>query len=52
MVKVTVIAFLDVDDLWSDNKLHSQVGYLTKHPEVGIVQGLIQQMEWEKQKVK
>ena len=44
-----VIAFLDVDDLWSDNKLHLQVDYLAKHPEVGIVQGLIQQMEWDRQ---
>ncbi|MBD2482576.1 glycosyltransferase [Planktothrix sp. FACHB-1365] len=40
-----VIAFLDVDDLWSDNKLKLQANYLADHPSVGIVQGLIQQMK-------
>lgn len=38
------LAFLDVDDLWGDSILHRLVGYLEAHPEVGIAQGLIQQM--------
>ncbi|MBD3561475.1 glycosyltransferase family 2 protein, partial [Planktothrix sp. FACHB-1355] len=40
-----VIAFLDVDDLWSDDKLKLQANYLANNPSVGIVQGLIQQMK-------
>jgi GT2 family glycosyltransferase len=37
------IAFLDVDDAWSPDKLLSQSGYLLSHPGVDIVQGLIQE---------
>ncbi|MCL1467396.1 glycosyltransferase family 2 protein [Argonema galeatum] len=40
-----VIAFLDVDDLWSDDKLKLQADYLANNPSVEIVQGLIQQMK-------
>lgn len=40
-----VIAFLDVDDLWSDDKLKLQANYLANNPSVEIVQGLIQQMK-------
>lgn len=43
--KGDVIAFLDSDDLWSDNKLKLQVSYLAENPTVEIVQGLIQQMQ-------
>ena len=39
------IAFLDVDDLWARNRLSSQINYLTTHPAVDIVQGLIQDLE-------
>ncbi|MTJ55296.1 glycosyltransferase [Anabaena sp. UHCC 0253] len=38
------IAFLDVDDIWSDDKLKVQGNYLADNTSVEIVQGLIQQM--------
>ena len=34
-----LIAFLDVDDLWSVNKLNRQAEYLLANPTVEIVQG-------------
>lgn len=40
-----LIAFLDVDDLWSDNKLDLQTAYLRANPTVEVVQGLIQNMQ-------
>lgn len=39
-----MIAFLDVDDLWSVHKLDLQTTYLKANPTVEIVQGLIQMM--------
>ncbi|WP_066345787.1 glycosyltransferase family A protein [Geminocystis sp. NIES-3708] len=39
------ITFLDVDDLWAENKLNNQVKYLLTNPTVDIVQGLIQKMK-------
>lgn len=39
-----LIAFLDVDDLWSDHKLNLQTAYLKANPTVEIVQGHIQTM--------
>ncbi len=39
------IAFLDVDDLWEEGVLTEFADYLIAHPQVGIVQGLIQQMQ-------
>lgn len=31
------IAFLDADDLWTEDKLKLQIGFLESHPEVGMV---------------
>lgn len=38
------IAFLDVDDLWSPNKLKTHLAVLLAQPEISIVKGLIQEM--------
>jgi uncharacterized protein (DUF1919 family) len=40
--KGDAIAFLNAGDLWTRHKLTNQVVYLESHPEVEIVQGLIQ----------
>lgn len=40
-----MIAFLDVDDVWSANNLNRQAAYLRANPTVEIVQGLIQNMQ-------
>ncbi|MTJ50057.1 glycosyltransferase family A protein [Dolichospermum sp. UHCC 0259] len=45
--KGEAIAFLDVDDLWDKGVLTEFADYLVAHPQVGIVQGLIQQMQME-----
>ncbi|NOY98884.1 MAG: glycosyltransferase family 2 protein [Chloroflexi bacterium] len=39
-----IIAFLDSDDLWSDQKLELQLERLTNNPHVGIVLGYTQQV--------
>ncbi|MFM6154955.1 MAG: glycosyltransferase, partial [Sphaerospermopsis kisseleviana] len=45
MAKGEVITFLDVDDIWLEDKLKVQVDYFANNPSVEIVQGLIQQIE-------
>jgi glycosyltransferase involved in cell wall biosynthesis len=40
-----VIAFLDVDDLWPQNTLKSQLNCLASNPSVDVVQGFIQKMQ-------
>lgn len=40
----TMIAFLDVDDSWSKNKLRIQTAHLQANPAIEIVQGLIQRV--------
>lgn len=42
LARGNLIAFLDVDDLWSSNKLNLQAEYLLANPGVEIVQGHIQ----------
>ena len=46
LAKGNVIAFLDVDDLWSDHKLAIQLQCLKENPNVEIVQGLIQKVKY------
>ena len=46
LAKGNVIAFLDVDDLWSDDKLAIQLQCLKENPDVEIVQGLIQKVKY------
>jgi glycosyltransferase involved in cell wall biosynthesis len=40
-----VISFLDHDDLWAPQCLPRHLAYLSAHPEIDIVQGLIIQMQ-------
>ena len=42
MARGNVIGFLDVDDLWPNNKLHLHLACLTSRPDIDIVQGYIQ----------
>lgn len=45
MAKGNVIALLDVDDLWPDNKLELQINFLIDNPSVEIVNGQVQFMQ-------
>src|SRR5262245_31044681 len=40
----TLIAFLDCDDVWTDDKLATQVPILLEHPEIQIALGHIRRM--------
>src|SRR5262249_33293388 len=40
------IAFLDVDDLWSEDHLHLLVGELMERPELDVVHGHAQLVQW------
>lgn len=39
-----LVAFLDADDIWMENKTRLQINYLLDHPDVGVVSG--QKMWW------
>ena len=45
MASGNIVGFLDVDDLWSENKLSLQLGRLADDPSVEIVLGLTQLMK-------
>ena len=45
LAKGEMLAFLDVDDLWSEDKLRLQTAYLKANPNVDIVQGHIQRVQ-------
>jgi glycosyltransferase involved in cell wall biosynthesis len=44
MAEGNIIGFLDVDDVWSENKLALQLGYLGKDLSLEVVLGLLQRM--------
>jgi glycosyltransferase involved in cell wall biosynthesis len=44
LARGNIIGFLDVDDLWTDNKLELQLTHFVKDPDLGIVMGYSQYM--------
>ncbi|HEY9704612.1 MAG TPA: glycosyltransferase family A protein [Allocoleopsis sp.] len=44
IAKGELMAFLDVDDLWSENKLNQQVKYLETNTDIEVVTGLLQRV--------
>jgi len=45
MASGALISFLDSDDLWMPDKLASEVDFLIRHPEVGVVFGDLEKYE-------
>jgi len=42
-----LIAFLDVDDLWPENNLRTLVDEMVRHPELDVVRGYAQLLEYD-----
>jgi len=40
-----LVAFLDADDIWLENKISQQIDYMETHPDVGVVSG--QKIWWK-----
>lgn len=45
LAKGELIAFLDSDDLWLEDKISAHVSYMTSHPQVGVSFGRVELIE-------